>query len=257
MSSIHPTAVVASGADVGRDVEIGPYCVIGPQVRIGDGTVMKSHVVIEGSTVIGAGCTLFPFCSLGQQTQDLKFKGGNTYVSIGDKTTIREYVTVNSGTADGEWTKVGSGCLIMATCHVAHGSEVGDGVIMANGVSLAGHVKVEPMAVIGGMSGVHQFCRIGSMAMVGGMTKITQDLPPFLIADGNPGLIHGVNIVALQRRQVPEEAQKALKAAFKILYRSSLTTTEALDRIEADVPRVPQVAHLVQFVRSSERGILK
>jgi UDP-N-acetylglucosamine acyltransferase len=140
---------------------------------------------------------------------------------------------------------------------VAHGSEVGDSVIIANGSSLAGHVKVESMAVIGGMSGVHQFCRIGTMAMVGGMTKITQDLPPFLIADGNPGVIHGVNIVALQRRQAPDEAQKAIKAAFKILYRSGLTTTEALARIEAEVPALPQVLHLVQFVRASERGILK
>jgi UDP-N-acetylglucosamine acyltransferase len=257
MSSIHPSAVVDPGAELGRDVEIGPFSVIGPHVRIGDGTVVKSHVVIEGRTVVGAGCLLFPFCSLGQQTQDLKFKGGSTFVSIGDRTTIREYVTVNSGTADGEWTKVGSGCLIMATCHVAHGSDVGDGVIMANGASLAGHVTVEPMAVIGGMSGVHQFCRIGSMAMIGGMTKITQDLPPYLIADGNPGLIHGVNMVALQRRQVSEDAQKAVKAAFKILYRSGLTTTEALARIEAEVQPLPQVEHLVRFVRSSERGILK
>jgi UDP-N-acetylglucosamine acyltransferase len=257
MSSIHPTAVVAPGAELGRDVEIGPYCVIGPHVRIGDNTVLKSHVVIDGRSVIGSGCTLFPFCSLGGQTQDLKYKGGATYVAIGDRTTIREYVTVNSGTADGEWTRVGAGCLIMATCHVAHGCEVGDEVIMANGATLAGHVKVEDKAIIGGMGGIHQFCRIGTMSIVGGLTKVTQDLPPFLIADGNPGVIHGVNIVALQRRQVAEDVQKAIKAAFKLLYRSGLTTTEALARIEAEVPAVPQVAHLVQFVRASERGILK
>jgi UDP-N-acetylglucosamine acyltransferase len=257
MSSIHPTAIIAEGAQLGVEVEIGPYCVIGPHVQIGDRTVVKSHVVLDGRTSVGSGCLLFPYASIGQQTQDLKFKGGVTYVSIGDKTTIREYVTINSGTAEGEWTKVGSGCLLMATCHVAHGCEVNDGVIMANCATLAGHVKVEAMAVIGGMSGVHQFCRVGSMAMVGGMTKITQDVPPFMIADGNPATVHGLNLIGLQRRQVPEDSQKALKAAFKILYRSGLTTSDALARIQADVAANTHVAHLVGFVTASERGILK
>jgi UDP-N-acetylglucosamine acyltransferase len=257
MSLIHPTAIISEGAQLGVEVEIGPYSTIGPHVRIGDRTTVKSHVVIEGRTTIGSGCILFPFASLGQQTQDLKYKGGATYVSIGDKTTIREYVTINSGTADGEWTKIGSGCLLMATCHVAHGSEVSDGVIMANGASLAGHVKVDAMAVIGGMTGIHQFCRIGSMAMVGGMSKITQDVPPYMIADGNPATVHGVNLIGLQRRQVPENVQKALKAAFKILYRSSLTTTDALAKIEAEIESLPQVSHLIQFIKASERGVLK
>lgn len=257
MSSIHPTAIIAEGAQLGVEVEIGPYCVIGPHVQIGDRTVVKSHVVLDGRTSVGSGCLLFPYASIGQQTQDLKFKGGVTYVSIGDKTTIREYVTINSGTAEGEWTKVGSGCLLMATCHVAHGCEVNDGVIMANCATLAGHVKVEAMAVIGGMSGVHQFCRVGSMAMVGGMTKITQDVPPFMIADGNPATVHGLNLIGLQRRQVPEDSQKALKAAFKILYRSGLTTSDAVTRIQAEVAANAHVAHLIGFVTASERGILK
>ncbi len=257
MSLVHPTAIVAAGAHVGVEVEIGPYCVIGPHVQIGDRTVLKSHVVVEGRTTIGSGCTLFPFCSIGQQTQDLKYKGGATYVLIGDKTTIREYVTINLGTADGEWTKVGSGCLLMATSHVAHGCEVGDGVIMANCAQLAGHVKVEPMAIIGGMSGVHQFCRVGTMAMIGGMTKITQDVPPFMIADGNPATVHGLNLIGIQRRQVPEDSQKALKAAFKILYRSGLTTSDAVSKIETGMTVNPHVAHLAQFVKASERGVLK
>ena len=257
MSLIHPTAIVAEGAQLGVDVEIGPYCVIGPHVRLGDRTVVKSHVVVEGRTSVGAECTLFPFASLGQLTQDLKFKGGTTYVSIGDKTTIREYVTVNSGTADGEWTKVGNGCLIMATCHIAHGCEVSDGVIMANGATLAGHVKVDRFAIIGGLSGVHQFCRIGVMSMVGGMTKVTQDVPPFMIADGNPATVHGLNLIGLQRRQVPVDAQKALKAAFKILYRSGLITSDAVSKIEVDVPALSHVVQLVEFVKASERGVLK
>lgn len=257
MSLIHPTAIVAEGAQLGVDVEIGPYCVIGPHVRLGDRTVIKSHVVVEGRTSVGAECTLFPFASLGQLTQDLKFKGGTTYVSIGDKTTIREYVTVNSGTADGEWTKVGNGCLIMATCHIAHGCEVSDGVIMANGATLAGHVKVDRFAIIGGLSGVHQFCRIGVMSMVGGMTKVTQDVPPFMIADGNPATVHGLNLIGLQRRQVPVDAQKALKAAFKILYRSGLITSDAVSKIEVDVPALSHVVQLVEFVKASERGVLK
>ncbi|MFO7534729.1 MAG: acyl-ACP--UDP-N-acetylglucosamine O-acyltransferase [Kiritimatiellia bacterium] len=257
MSVIHPTAIVAAGAELGPDVAVGPYCVIGPHVKIGAGAVLKSHVVVEGHTTLGAGCTIFPFASLGQQTQDLKFKGGVTHVSVGDKTTVREYVTINSGTSDGEWTRVGAGCHIMATCHVAHGCEVGDGVIMANGASLAGHVKVEAMAVIGGLSGVHQFCRVGSMAMVGGMTKVTQDLPPCLIADGNPAAIHGVNLIGLQRRQISEEVQRSMKAAFKILYRSNLTTSEAMARVEAELPSNPQLSHFIQFVKTSERGILK
>jgi UDP-N-acetylglucosamine acyltransferase len=255
--SIHPSAVIASGAQLGEDVEIGPYCVVGPDVRIGDRTILKAHAVIEGRTVIGSECTIFPFASLGQQTQDLKYKGGETYVSIGDKTSIREYVTVNSGTLDGEWTRVGSGCLLMANSHVGHGCEVGNGVIMANSVALAGHVKVEDMAIIGGLSGVHQFCRVGSMAMVGGLTKITQDLPPYMIADGNPAVVHGVNAIGLQRRQVPEETQKSMKKAFKFLYRSNLTTSEAVARIEKEIPACPHVAHLVEFVKASERGILK
>ncbi len=257
MSGIHPTAIVAVGAQLGADVEIGPYSVVGPDVQVGDHAVIKAHVVIEGHTRLGAGCTIFPFASLGQQTQDLKYKGGTTYVSIGAQTTIREYVTVHSGTVDGECTQVGAGCLIMAYCHVAHGCEVGDGVIMSNGASLAGNVRVDPMAVLGGLSGVHQFCRIGSMAMVGAMTKVTQDVPPYVIADGNPAVVHGLNKVAFQRRGMSDASQKALKEAFKILYRSGFITAEAIDRIEAEVEAVPEVARLVEFVKTAERGILK
>ena len=257
MSAIHPTAIVAAGAHLGVDVAIGPYSVVGPDVQVGDRCVIKAHVVIEGHTRIGAGCVVFPFASLGQQTQDLKYKGGLTSVEIGEQTTIREYVTVHAGTVDGECTRVGGGCLIMAYCHVAHGCKVGDRVIMSNGASLAGDVTVEPMAVIGGLSGVHQFCRIGCMAMVGGMTKITQDVPPYVIADGNPAVVHGLNKVAFQRRGMCEASQKALKEAFRILYRSGYITAEAVARIETEVEAVPEVARLVAFVKAAERGILK
>lgn len=187
----------------------------------------------------------------------MKFKGGTTYVEIGDRTTLREYVTVNSGTADGEVTRVGSNCHIMAYCHVAHGSKVGDRVIMANLASLSGDVIVENDAVIGGMSGIHQFTRIGCCAMVGGLCKITQDVPPYMLADGAPVAIHGLNSVKLQRMNVSAETQALLKKAFRILYRDGLSTRQALDRIKAELAMSPELEHLVTFIETSQRGIIK
>lgn len=257
MTSIHPTAIISEGAELGAEVTVGAYSILGPHVRVGDGATIMPHVFVDGWTTIGGGCTVFPFASVGTQTQDLKFKGGKTFVVIGARTTLREYVTVNSGTADGESTVVGEGCHIMACAHVAHGCRVGNGVIMANGALLAGHVQIEDGAVLGGMSGVHQFVRIGRMAMVGACTKVTQDVPPFMIVDGNPPAVHGLNKIALQRKGVPDAAQHGLKIAYKCLYRDGLTTTQALERIESERDPSPEVAHLVAFVRASERGILK
>ncbi len=257
MSRIHPTAVVGAGAQISESAEIGPYCVVGPDVKVGDGSVLKSHVVLDGHTTIGSNCTIFPFASIGTQTQDLKYKGGTTYVEIGDDTTLREYVTVNSGTEDGEVTRVGSGCNLLAYSHVAHGCQVGNGVIMSNAVQLAGHVIVEDFVIIGGISGVHQFVRIGTMCMVGGCTKIGQDLAPYLLADGNPASVHGLNSIGLKRRGVSDETCKTLKKAFKIIYRDNLALKDAIAKVKAELDSCSELDRFMDFVQGSERGILR
>ena len=257
MSRIHPTAIIHEGAQLGVDVEVGPYSIVGPNVTLGDRTKVMPQVFLDGHTAIGPDCTIFPFASIGSQTQDLKFKGGTTYVEIGAKTTLREYVTVNSGTADGEVTKVGNQCHIMAYCHVAHGCKVGNRVIMANLASLSGDVLVEDDVVIGGMSGIHQFTRIGTCAMIGGLCKVTQDVPPYMLADGSPVGIHGINSVRLQRLNAPAETVATIKKAFKIIYRDGLSTRQALERIRAELQMVPELERLITFIETSERGIIK
>jgi UDP-N-acetylglucosamine acyltransferase len=216
------------------------------------------QVFLDGMTSIGTECVIFPFASIGSQTQDLKYKAGNkTYVEIGDRTTVREYVTINSGTADGEVTRIGSQSLIMAYCHVAHGCKVGNRVIMANNASLSGDVLVEDDVVIGGMSGIHQFTRIGTCAMIGGMAKITQDVPPYMLVDGNPSGVHGINSVKLQRLNVPAETVALVKKAFKLLYREGLSTRQAMEKIHVELPKTPEIERLIKFIETSERGILK
>jgi UDP-N-acetylglucosamine acyltransferase len=216
-----------------------------------------AHVVVDGRTRIGAGCTLFPFACIGTQTQDLKFKGAKTAVEIGEGTTLREYVTVNAGTNEGEVTRVGAGCHIMAYCHVAHACSVGNRVIMANCATLAGEVTVEDEAILGGLTGVHQFCRVGRLCMVGGLSKITQDCAPFMIVDGNPAAVRALNVVGLKRHAVPDAAVEALKKAHRWLYRADLSTSQALERVRADVEPCPEVDALLRFIESSDRGIVK
>ena len=257
MSKIHSTAIISDGAEVGEEAEVGPYCVVGPNVKIGAGTKLMSHVVVDGNTTIGANCQLYPFASIGTQTQDLKFDGGQTFVEVGDDTTLREYVTVNSATVDGEVTRVGKGCNLLAYSHVAHACQVGDGVIMSNAVQLAGHVIVEDFAIIGGLSGVHQFVRIGTMCMVGGCTKIGQDLAPYLLADGNPARVPGLNSIGLKRRGVPPDACKTLKAAFKIVYREGLPVKDALAKVDDELDGGEELNRFIGFIRESERGILR
>jgi len=256
--SIDQRAVIEDGAWLGDGVEVGAYSIIGPDVKIGAGTKIHPHVVISGDTSIGENCEIFPFASIGTKTQDLKYKGGRTGVEIGDRTTLREYVTVNAGTNDGEWTKVGSDTLLLAYCHVAHACRVGNGVIMSNGVQLAGDVVVEDQAIVGGLSGVHQFSRIGRLCMVGGMSKIIKDCPPFMIVDGNPSRVRGVNVIGLERRGYSPEVRSALKAAYKILFREGLTTSKALEKIRSSASgSVQEVGHLLTFIEDSKRGILK
>ena len=230
---------------------------IGPHVTLGPGTRLLGHVFLDGRTTLGAECTVFPFASIGTQTQDLKYAGGVTYVEIGDGTTLRESVTVNSGTAEGEVTRVGKRCHIMAYAHVAHACRVGDGVIMGNCTALAGEVQVEDNAIISALCGVHQFTRVGCMSMTGGMTKVAQDVPPYMLVEGNPPVVHGVNSVGLKRRNVAPRTVELLKQAYRLLYREGLATRAALDRIRAEVERCPEVEHLIEFVAASERGIIK
>ncbi len=254
---IHPTAVIHPHAQLGEDCHIGPYCVLGEHVVLGDRCLLHSHVVIDGHTTLGMDNEVFPFASIGLQTQDLKWQGGITRTQIGDGNTFREYVTIHSATGDGEVTTVGSRNHILAYCHIAHNVTLGNQVIMSNVATLAGHVAVEDHAVIGGLAAIHQFCRIGKMSIIGGCSKVVQDVPPFMLADGNPAETRTINKVGLERNGVAEAAQAALKQAYKILFRDGLTISNALTRIEAELSALPEVQHLVQFVRASERGISK
>ena len=254
---IHPTAVIHPKSHIASGCEIGPYCVIGEHVVLGQGCKLHSHVVIDGHTVLGKRNEIFPFASIGLKSQDLKWKGGVTRTVIGDDNTFREYVTIHSATNDGDATKVGSHNHILAYCHIAHDCRVGSHIVISNVGTLAGHVTVEDHAIVGGLAAVHQFCRIGTMAIIGGCSKVVQDVPPFMLADGNPAETRTVNKIGLERNGVSEEAQAALRSAYKILFREGLTIPNALAKIEADLPSLPEVKHLVQFARTSERGISK
>jgi UDP-N-acetylglucosamine acyltransferase len=254
---IHSTAVIHPKAKLGADCQIGPYCVIGEHVTLGGGCKLHSHVVIDGHTKLGRENEIFPFASIGLKTQDLKWKGGVTRTEIGDGNTFREYVTIHSATGDGEATSVGSHNHILAYCHIAHNCVLGNNIIMSNVATLAGHVTVEDYAVIGGLAAVHQFCRIGKMSIVGGCSKVVQDVLPFMLADGNPAETRTVNKVGMERNAISEEAQNALKQAYKILFREGLTIPNALAQIEKDLPPLPEILHLIRFVRMSGRGISK
>jgi len=257
MTTIHPTAVIHPNAKIGEGCQIGPYCIIGEHVSLGANCKLHSHIVIDGHTTLGSGNEIFPFASIGLKTQDLKWKGGVTKTIIGDNNTFREYVTIHSATSDGDATTVGSENHILAYCHIAHDCQLGNHIIMSNVGTLAGHVKVENHAIIGGLAAVHQFCRIGTMAIIGGCSKVVQDVPPYMLADGNPAETRTVNKVGLERNGVSEEAQAALKQAYKIIFRDGLTISNALVRIEAELPKLPEVLHLLQFARTSERGLSK
>ena len=254
---VHPTAIIHPKAQISAGCDIGPYCIIGEHVELGPGCRLYSHVVIDGHTRLGQGNEIFPFASIGLKTQDLKWKGGLTRTEIGDNNTFREYVTIHSATSDGEMTSVGSHNNILAYSHVAHNVTLGNHIIMSNLATLAGHVTVEDQAVIGGLAAVHQFCRIGRLAMIGGCSKVVQDIPPFMIGDGNPAETRTVNKVGMERNGVSEAAQTVLRQAYKILFREGLTIPNAVAKIEKELPPLPEIRHLIQFVRASERGISK
>ena len=257
MSNIHSTAIIEDGAVVGADVKVGAYCVVGPNAKIGDGTELMSHAVIDGYTTIGSECTVHPFARIGGKTQDLKYAGGAPGVIVGDRTVMRECVTINAGTKDGSMTEVGSGCLLMAYSHVAHECKVGNEVIIANGTQLAGDVIVEDFAILEGLAGAVQFRRIGKMDFMGAYTKATKDVPPFMIADGLDIKIRGFNKIGMERRGVTEESRLAIKQAYRILYRQKLTLADAMDKIQNEVQSTPELDYLVQFIQASEVGIVR
>jgi UDP-N-acetylglucosamine acyltransferase len=255
--SIHPTAVVDPKAKIGLDVVIGPYCVIGPEVTIGAGCWLQNQVTICGPVKIGAGNRFHSFCSIGQQTQDLKYVGEPTYLEIGDDNCFREFVTANRATAVGSVTRVGSRGNFLAYSHIAHDCVVEDEVIFSNNGTLAGHVLVQAHAIIGGLTAVHQYCRIGKHAITGGCSKIVQDVPPFMIADGNPAEVRGINVVGLERRGVPAETIRVLKESYRILYRAKLNTKQALEELEKSFGNVAEARELIEFIEKSERGIIR
>ncbi|MCL2104750.1 MAG: acyl-ACP--UDP-N-acetylglucosamine O-acyltransferase [Kiritimatiellaeota bacterium] len=258
MTTIHPTAIVDPKAELAAGVEVGPYAVVGPDVKIGAGTVVQAHAFLSGHITVGQNCQIFPFACVGMKSQDLKYQEGDvTYAEIGDGTVLREFSTVHLGTKPGEVTRVGGGCLIMAYCHVAHGCSVGNHVIMSNLAALAGEVVVEDYAIIGGMTGVHQFCRIGIHAMIGGYTKVRQDCPPYMITEttGAETRVLGPNIVGLQRRGFSKEVRTALKEAYRFLYREGLNRGQAFERIRYEVEQLPEIVTLVKFYAESQRGV--
>ncbi|WP_168442499.1 acyl-ACP--UDP-N-acetylglucosamine O-acyltransferase [Pontiella desulfatans] len=257
MAKIHPTAIVAEGAQLADDVIVGPFCTVSDQAVIGSGTELVSHVVIEGNTTLGCGNRVSPFAVLGGKTQDLKFKGGTPGVRIGNNNTIREYVTINAATNDGDYTTVGNDCHILAYSHIAHCCHIGNSVVIVNACQIAGHVVIEDMATIEGSVGIVQFIRVGSMAYVGAMSKITKDVPPYMIGHGDPLEIRSFNRIGMERRGVDEAGRKAIKEAYRILYRQEGPVADALDKIEAEVEQTAEIKHLLEFCRASENGIAR
>ncbi|MBN2539449.1 MAG: acyl-ACP--UDP-N-acetylglucosamine O-acyltransferase [Deltaproteobacteria bacterium] len=256
--NVHPTAIISPGAIVEENVEIGPYSVIGPNVRIGGGTVVGPHAVIEGCTEIGDNCHIFQFVSIGAVPQDLKFGGEESKVIIGKNNTIREFVTIHSSTsADIGMTYIGDNNLLMAYCHVAHNCILGNNIVMANAANLAGHILIEDFAIIGGLSGIHQFTRVGCHSIIGGASAVAKDVPPYVTVSGNRAKPHGLNLIGLKRRGFPGETIAALKKAYKIVYRSSLLLSVALERVRAEVDDLPEVRHFVEFIENAKRGICR
>lgn len=254
---IHSTAIVDASAAIAEEVEIGPYCVIGRDVVIGSGSVLMNHVTIAGPATIGRFNRFYPYCSVGQRSQDLKYTGEPTFLEIGDHNNFREFCTVNRGTMPDTKTVIGSHGNFLAYSHVAHDCIVGDHVIFSNNGTLAGHVVVEDYAVIGGLSAVHQFCRIGQHAILGGCTKIVQDVPPFMIADGNPAEIRGVNQVGLERRGFDADDIRSLREAYRLLCRANLNVKQACETIRTDLPSNAHISHLLAFIEASKRGIVR
>ncbi|MDD4954112.1 MAG: acyl-ACP--UDP-N-acetylglucosamine O-acyltransferase [Candidatus Omnitrophica bacterium] len=252
---IHPSAIISKKAKLGEDIIVGPYAIIGDDVVIGGGAKIHSHCVIEGDTTIGSGCEIFTGAIVGSRPQDLKYKGEKVYLKIGDNNIIREYCTFNPATEDGAKTVVGNGNLFMAYSHVAHDCVVGNNCVIANNGTLAGHVTVEDRAVIGGLVAIHQFVRVGKLSIIGGCSKVVQDIPPYSTCDGHPARVYGLNLVGLRREKISKESIKALDQAFRIIFNSGLSPKHALEQIGKGLLSNPEVSYLLNFIKKSERGL--
>jgi len=253
---IHSTALIDPAAELGRDVTVGPYAIVGPRVTVGERSTIGPHAILERNVRVGAGVRIGAGAVLGGDPQDLKYKGEETWVEIGDDTIIREYSTVNRATAATGLTRVGARCFIMTYVHIAHDCVIGDEVIMANSIQMAGHVTVHDRAVISGLTPIHQFVRIGTLAFVGGGSRVNQDIPPYTKAVGNPLHLYGLNSVGLQRAGFTPEVKLALKRAYRLLFNSDLTVSQGIARARVELPALPEVATLLEFVESSQRGVL-
>ena len=255
--AVHGSALVDPAARLGDGVRVGPWTVIGPDVEIGEGTEVGAHAVLEGRVAVGARCRIGHGVIIGAPPQDLKFRPGTVAgVRIGDDTVVREYATIHHATREGADTTVGRHCFIMASVHIAHDCAVGDHVVMVNASALTGHVVVEDRATVGGMAGVHPFTRIGTLAYIGGMAKVTQDVPPFVLADGWPAGAHAVNVIGMRRAGIDPGSRRQVQEGFRILYRSGLSPGAAVERLRAEMAGSPLVARLAEFVAASRRGIV-
>jgi len=255
-AAVHPTAIISPRAHLGSSVEVGPFAIIGDGCELGDGCVISARATLERDVKLSPGVKIGIGSVIGGPPQDLKYAGEPTTVEIGETTVVREYSTINRGTSQSFKTTVGSNCLLMSYVHLAHDCHIGNGVIIANGVQLAGHVTVDDKATISGLSAVHQFVRIGRFSFIGGCSRVSKDIPPFLKAVGNPVKLYGLNSIGLQRNGFPDEVVRELKRAYRLFFRSDLNLTQAMQRAETDLEQFPEVAELVRFVDASERGVV-
>jgi UDP-N-acetylglucosamine acyltransferase len=255
--NIHSTAIVDPKAELGKDISIGPYTIINEGTLIGDNVQIGSNVLIDSGTIIGKNCRIHHGAVLGSPPQDLKFGGEKTFLEIGENTVIREYATLNRGTKHRGKVTVGSNCFIMIYAHIAHDCIVGNNVILANSVNLAGHVTIEDYAIIGGVVPVHQFTKIGAHSIIGGGFRVPKDVPPYILAGGYPLRYMGLNIIGLKRRNFPENTLLTLRKACRILFQSKYNTTQAVEKIKSEIEPIPEIKHLLEFIQKSERGIIK
>lgn len=257
MVEIHPTAIVDPDAQLGVDVKIGPYAIIEKEVTIGDGSQIGPHAVVANGATLGKNCRVFKGAVIATEPQDLKFANEKTFVEIGDNTTIREFATVNRATSHSYYTRVGNNCLLMAYSHVAHDCQIGNFCTIANSVNMAGHVIIGDYVGIGGLTAIHQFVHIGAHSFIGGGLRVSQDVPPFILAAGEPIRFAGLNAVGLRRRGFTREQLDLLKQAYHIIYRENLKLKEAIQKIEQTLEQTPEVQLIVEFLKQSERGIIR
>jgi len=255
---IHPTAIVSKKAKLADDIQVGPYTIITDNVVIGKSTQIHAYCVLEGNTTVGSGCEIFTGAVIGSRPQDLKYKGEKSFLEIGDNNIIREYSTFNPGTGEGSKTVVGNNNLFMAYSHIAHDCVIGNNCVIANNGTLAGHVTIEDNAVVGGLTAIHQFVRIGRLSIIGGCSKVVQDTPPYSTCDGHPARVYGLNLIGLRRSGISKDSIEQLNRAFKILFNTGLTTKHALEKVKQEMPSsCNEVSYLVDFIKNSQRGIVR